>query len=160
MPITGTSTDYSNRTKDLHILQGVSPTQKKAINLKFGRFSSYCSGVQKLIQRYTIALLTELGSQVNFNTFGSSLLAELKGLNTTAAQAEVKHIFNFASSKVTTDFRNYQKELEAAVPEDEQLGTAILESVNYENDILYLAIRIYPISGDETAFIIPLPLAS
>jgi len=66
MPISSTTTNYSGRKKDIHIFQGVDPSKVSDINPSFGKISNYCAGVQKLVQRYAICLLTELGSQENY----------------------------------------------------------------------------------------------
>ncbi|MEG7795894.1 hypothetical protein, partial [Listeria monocytogenes] len=71
MAIKSITTNYTGRKIDLHIMQGVKAPGSSDISLGFGKISNYCSGVQKLIQRYTIMLLTEIGSQENFPTFGS-----------------------------------------------------------------------------------------
>lgn len=156
MPITGVSTDYSTRKKDLHIFQGVDPNKPARIDPAFGRISNYCAGVQKLVQRYAISLLTEIGSQENYPDFGTDLISSLINSSNLINKADVTHIFNFANMKVITTFRDYQRE-NADMPEDEQIDTAVLNDIVVANNMISLLIQIYPVSGSTTQFLLPLP---
>jgi hypothetical protein len=156
MPISGTSTDYSTRKKDIHILQGVNPNQLSRITPSFGRISNYCAGVQKLIQRYAIALLTELGSQTKYPDFGSTLLRTLNNRNFKNNKADVFHIFNFANAAVVTSFRAYQAKTKN-LPDDEQLATAQLKDVVVSNDSVSLSIQLYTVDTNAVVFLLPIP---
>ena len=159
MPISGISTDYSTRTKDIHIFQGVNATKLSSITPSFGRISNYCSGIQKLIQRYTITLLNELGSQPGFPTFGTNLVNTLLRSSSFINKADVGHIFNEANIKVIREFRVYQRGL-TDVPLDEQIDTATLADVVIQNGTIGLTIKIYPLTGEPVVFIMPLPSIS
>lgn len=159
MPITGVSTDYSTRTKDLHIFQGVNAVKLSDITPGFGRISNYCSGVQKLVQRFTITLLNELGSQPDFPLFGTELVGTLLRSSSNINKADVGHIFNTASLKVIREFRDYQRGI-TGVPLDEQIDTATLVDVVIQNGSIGLTIKIYPLQGTPVVFIMPLPAIS
>lgn len=158
MPISAVTSDYSGRTKDISIAYKVNPTFVGAQNtdLKFGPVSAYCSGVQKLVQRYMIALLTQIGSQPGYPNFGTGLLAKLHnsgGLTKTA----VGHIFNFANANVVAAFREYQ----TANPsnfKDEQLNTATLNNVSVGQGNISLNINILTVSGTNVVFVVPIPI--
>lgn len=156
MPISGTSTDYSTRTKDLHIFQGVNPSKLASIAPSIGRISNYCSGIQKLIQRYAICLLTELGSQDKYPDFGTSLISTLTSTTSRINKADVFPIFNLANSAVIDIFKAYQQVTEN-LPEDEQLATATLLDIVVVGNTISLSIQIYPLSVDPVVFVLPIP---
>lgn len=156
MPISGTTTNYAGRTKDIHIMQNVSPTGLRPIALSFGTVSNYCAGIQKLVQRYTIALLTEIGSQANYPEFGTNFFANLKTRSQIISKNDLFSLFNLANVKVIREFRAYQA-ANPGLPVDEQLGTAYLEDVVLGNDSVGLKIRVVPITTDAVEFIVPLP---
>ena len=155
MPILGVSTDYSNRTKDISIFQGVDPAKTKNVDISFGTISNYCTGIQKLIQRFAICLLTELGSQFSYTGFGSTLQIYLKRSNQLLNKADIYPIFNISANKIIDEFRQYQ--VHSNAPDDEKLNTVFLEDVLVAGTSVSLRIRIVPMSLSDTIFIIPLP---
>lgn len=156
MPIDGTTTDYTGRKKDIHIFQGVDPYTTKDIVPEFGKISNFCSGIQKLVQKYTICLLTELASQETFPDFGTTLLTKLNNRSLSLNKNDLYPIFNIASSKVVREFKQYQAK-NPTIPEDEQLNTALLENVVVTTTQVQLQVRIYPMATPAVTFIIPLP---
>lgn len=158
MPISGVSTDYTGRTKDISIFQGVMPTSNQISNITpaFGTISTYCAGVQKLIQRYTICLLTELGSQLNYAGFGTNLLTQLNNRSLSLNTMDLYPIFNTASASVITTFREYQAN-NPSMPLDEQLNTALLNDVLLTSSGVQFKVMLYPMATGPLTFIIPLP---
>ncbi len=156
MAISGLSTDYSGRKVDLHIMQGVKAPNATAINLGFGKISNYCSGVQKLIQRYMIMLLTEIGSQEEYPTFGSNFITRLTSTSNNYNRTDLQHIFAFANNKVSTEIIAYQ--VANTLPLDEQLNVARL--INIETTPtggVALKIQIETATNGAVQFIVPLP---
>jgi hypothetical protein len=141
-----TSTDYSGRTKDLFISQGVDPNAvgAKKIEYNFGAVSSYIAGIQKLIQRYIILL------------FNNNLKRELERVRYENPQ-EASHIFNFVNWKALQIIRTYQNE-HPDTPEDEQLAGAELLSISGIEGTVTLNVRLVPVSGDATVFLLPINL--
>ena len=159
MPIRNIITDYSGRSKDINIFPTVNPRTKDAqpVVASFGPVSSYCAGVQKLIQRYTIALLTVKGSQPAYPKFGTNLLKQLavSGIRT---RADLTHSFNFANAVVIDQFRTFQKDSAGDHP-DEELDTCVLQDVtvtkNYEVNYRVL---MYTKAGAILDFLLPIPI--
>ena len=109
MPIQNLTTDYTGRTRDVCIIQGASLLGTKTnITLAFGTVSSFCAGVQKLIQRYMISILTALGSQIDYPTYGTSLFVNIMGANNNPGAIQAQNTFNFANASVIDAFRAYQ----------------------------------------------------
>lgn len=156
MPIVDSTTNYSGRKVDIHIFQGVNVNKLSPITPSFGKISNFCSGIQKLIQRYAISLMTELGSQPDYPTFGTKLMSTLNNRNLSFNKADIYPIFNSASYKVVSEFRDYQAK-NSGIPTDEQLNTAYLSDIIITNDSVSFKVTIIPVSGDTTEFLIPLP---
>lgn len=156
MPISGTSTDYSTRTRDLHIFQGVNPNKLANISPSIGRISNYCSGVQKLIQRYAICLLTEITSQTSYPNFGTALIPTLMRSSSRISKADVFPIFGTANSKVIDIFKAYQQTT-PGLPKDEQLATAQLINLSVSGGNVSLSIQIYPVATEPVVFLLPIP---
>lgn len=156
MAINSITTNYTGRKLDLHIMQGVKAPLASNISLGFGRISNYCSGVQKLIQRYTIMLLTEIGSQENFPTFGSNLIVKLTSTSNNYNRSDLFALFALANLKVSNDIFEYQ--INNPLPEDEQLSTASLEDIVTTTDGgVAMRVLITPRTQEAVDFIIPLP---
>ena len=156
MPISGTSIDYSTRKKDIHIFQNVDVNKVATIAPSFGRISNYCAGIQKLVQRYAIALLTAIESQTAYPAFGTSLLTQLSNTNLSIDKTRLTHIFNFANYSVIQLFRTYQSNT-TGLPLDEQLDTATLQDIVVTNGTASLSIKLFPVQKDAVIFLIPLP---
>lgn len=156
MAISGTTTNYTGRKKDLHIFQGVNPKKPATVTPSFGKISNYCAGVQKLVQRYTISLLNELGSQTNYPDFGTNFMTRLNNRSLSLNRSDIFPIFNLASAKVIADFKEYQANTDG-LPTDEQLNTVLLEEVSVSANSVNLRVRLYPVQSTPVEFVIPLP---
>lgn len=158
MPISGTTTDYTGRKRDVCILHPTDLTGKRAVSpINFGSPSSFCAGVQKLIQRYMVAFLTVAGSQRDYPTFGTAFVSSLNGGTYNPSVNDVTHIFNFANYIVVTSFRNYQAQ-NPSDPLDEQIDTATLNSASVSGDIATFDILMTTRAGTTITFVMPLPL--
>jgi hypothetical protein len=153
MSIANITTDYTGRTIDINIAGSKDGKNKSAMSLSFGDTSSHVTGVQKLVQRYTIALLTKLGSQTDTPTFGTDFISALQG-NLTAS--DIEHILVFANAKVISEFREYQESTEA-LPLDEQINTVSIDTLTYELGVLNLKLSISTMAGNTIDYILPIP---
>lgn len=158
MPISGTTSDYTNRTKDVLILGPVDALSAEIQNndMSFGKPSRFCAGIQKLCQRYLIMLLTDLGSQTSYPTFGTNFLKQVKLRNSSLSKVDVEHLFNASSLKVLNQLRTYQSK-NPDLPLDEQINTAFLEELVIEKDSASIKIRLSSLAGDDIVFLTPLP---
>lgn len=159
MPISSTTTDYSLRTRDISILQAPDPnkvgTQK--VSAAFGKVSSFTAGIQKLVQRYTIMLMTIKGSQTNFPDFGTTFLSELMHRSNNMDTLALHHLFNFANLDVISQMKSYQSTLPTTAPLDEQIDTAQLVNVAANGDTVDFQILIKSRAGDTVQYVLPLP---
>ena len=160
MPIRNITTDYSGRSRDINIVPNIDPkvTTPQKMGLAFGRVSSYCAGVQKLIQRFMIALITVKGSQPAYPEFCTDLLKKISVSSLTTV-ADLTHAFNFAAASVIALFRSYQ-EKQTGLPEDEQLDTALLTSVTVTKDYhVSYRVTLYTKAGNTYDFLLPIPIS-
>lgn len=147
---------YTDRKIDLHIMQGIDPPNKSAITPSFGKLTNFCTGVQKLVQRYVISLLTELTSQPTFTDFGTALVSTLTATSSRFNQADIYPIFNAANAKVKNEFKQY--DILNQPPLDERLLNAELVSVLAINGGVNLNINIKTFSQTDVTFVLPLPV--
>lgn len=158
MPISGVTTNYTGRKKDISIFFGPRPldsaTQKMSI--KFGKPSAFIAGVQKVIQRYAIAMLTKLGSQENYLDFGTSFLTNLQNSSSVVSKNDVEHFFNYANISVLDNFRQYQAD-NKDFPLDEQIDTATLINYLVGTDSVSFNIQIVTQAGETIEFVLPVP---
>lgn len=152
------SVDYSNRKIDLHIFQGVNAPNSSDITPSFGKISNFCTGIQKLAQRYTICLLTELGSQVSFSDFGSDLITSLTSSSNLYNRADLYPIFNEANAKIEAEFYDHDQKYPGA-PDDERLASAALVDIlSTPTGGVALSVELQTYSVEPVSFIIPLPI--
>lgn len=158
MPIKSIITDYTGRKRDINIAFGIDPTNpdRQVLNLSFGAISTFCAGVQKLVQKYMILFLTAIGSQSQFPTFGTEFAGTIYSGNL-ASREDVLHAFNFANFSVLETLKAYQAK-NPSLPLDEQISTALLNNLEVEGDRLSVEIRIVTNAGEDVDFLIPLPL--
>lgn len=156
MPIRNITSNYSGRNKDITITPYINSllSERQRVALTFGKVSSYCAGIQKLIQRYIITLLTVSGSQPHDPLFGTNFLSKVKRSNLTTLN-DLTHIFNFANFDVISTFKEYQS-AHPNLPADEQLDTAVIDSIDSTQDSVTFKIKIYTMAGETVDFVVPI----
>ena len=154
--ITSVSSNYTNRTTDINIGGAKNPTTGGLAKLtfEFGATSSVITGVQKLVQRYCISLMTTLTSQESTPTFGTAFATSIGG-NVTAS--DIYHQLVFANNKIINEFREYQRTTTLDLPLDEQIDTVTIKSLTYTVGVLNLQLSISTLAGNSVEYILPLP---
>jgi len=158
MAISGVSSDYTGRLKDISILQSPDATLvgPQDISITFGKTAKFCAGVQKLIQKYTIILLSNIGSQPNYADFGTSFMATIKAGISPVDKLAATQIFAAASYKAVTTLKNYQIK-NPQLPLDECIARAELYRISLYNSFVAFDVKIYTDAGDVIKFLVPLP---
>lgn len=153
------SVDYTGRTVDLLIFQGVAESGKQPIELGFGTAGKLCTGIQKVAQSWTMLFMTDRGSILNKPTRGSSFFPAIRQ-GRIQVDSDVRSQFASAADQVRRTM-----ELDAAVadPElsdDERLDNAVLESFTLDKgaSYLYLKVRITSVAGDTRTIYLPVPI--
>lgn len=158
MPVANTSTNYTGRAKDISVFQTPDPSAvgPKEVFIGFGKHAKYCAGVQKLIQRYAIILLSGIASQPNYPEFGTAFMPKLKaGISPTDKLAAMQ-IFASASYDAVTALRNYQID-HPDMPLDEKIVRAELSSISLYGSAVSFNVLIYTEAGETITFLVPIP---
>ncbi|NBQ69087.1 MAG: hypothetical protein EBU46_09750 [Nitrosomonadaceae bacterium] len=147
--------NYAGRTVDVCISGKLEPQTNgvQPLGLTFGRVSTKCAGVQKLLQRYTIMLLTAKGSQKDNPNFGTDLIPILLGGNLIDV-GHLVHTFNLASWSVVKTLRDYQSK-HPEQPADEQINTALLVDYKVQGSTVLFNVKIQTQAGDIIDFVLP-----
>lgn len=159
MAINQITTDYSGRKKDVSIIRNIDPTNPttQKVTLEFGKVSAYCAGVQKLVQRYMIIFMTQVGTQKMYPNFGTPFYGQITQGNVTN-KTDLVHKFNFANLKTVETIRTYQQQFND-IPLDEQINTAVLGDIIFvAKDSINIRILIKTNAGENVDFLMPLPL--
>jgi hypothetical protein len=158
MAISSFNTNYSGRKRDILIFNDTDPTQEsnQVVDVRLSGNIKYCTGVQKLIQKYTILFLTNLNSQLFFPQEGTTFLSSLTYNISSTTEGVLRQLFSLMNLKIVKDL-----EIDAisnASPDDEKISRVTLRDVLYEQDALNMTIEIKTLAGDNIAFVLPLPL--
>lgn len=158
MGIFATTTDYTNRKKDISIFQnpdgGIEGAQ--TVLPVFGKDPRFCAGVQKLVQKYAIILLTNIDSQLNYPEFGTAFLRTLKAGVDPTDQIAAAQIFNIASYDAVARLKAHQA-TDFSIPADERIATASLTNIVLYSSYVSFDVTIKTEGGDAIEFVIPLP---
>jgi len=158
MSIASISSNYTERRRDISIFQypDASIVDAQTITPAFGHTSRMCAGVQKLVQKYAIILLTNISSQENFPTFGSNFLYPLQTGAIAIDTLTVTQLFKLASYEVVKTLQRYQIE-HPEIPDDEKIVTAQLTDLSVAYGAANFSVTITTEAGDAVDFIIPIP---
>ena len=72
------SIDYTGRTVDILIFQGVVETGKQPIQTGFGEAGFVCTGIQKVAQTWLALFMTDRGTVLNKPTRGTGFLTAVR----------------------------------------------------------------------------------
>lgn len=151
-------TDYKDRQRDISILDypNVSTIDGQDVGVRFGKVSRFCAGTQKLVQRYTLLMLTNIGSQTFYPDFGTDFLWPLQAGISPTSRLEAFQIFYLADSAAVTIIKNYQID-NPDMPDDEQLSFTELEDLVLYGGYAAFNVRLTTLAGNLSNFLIPLP---
>ena len=150
--------DYKNRTVDVAAFKNwklgseVKVTQELASPGKGGEF---IAGIEKLIQRYTIELFTELGSLTYLPARGCSFMIDARA-GFWRTSGDVQESFSRASLDVAD---NLSGEESTTDPDDERFLSAELLAVSLLGDSVSLTVRITSRAGTSYESLLPLSVA-
>lgn len=158
MPIVNISSDYTDRIRDISIFQypEAALTEANEVLPKFGRNARFCTGTQKILQKYAIILLTNISSQPDYPTFGTDFLYTIQGGISPVDLVQASQIFTLASFAAVTELRAYQTD-HPELPADETIVRAELLDLTLYGGYVGFSVKIVTAAGDDVNFIIPLP---
>lgn len=134
---------YDDRTIDVWIFQD------EGILADGGRVAT---GIAKLLQRFLIELLTDIGSIPYLTHRGTSFVRELRaGLFHNAIDVSAR----FAAAAATAG-KNLQSDDDEDTPDDERFARAELTSIQMFQDFAQLSIKLVSRAGNKRQVILPI----
>lgn len=154
------TTDYTNRQVDIELLQSISqPVDLQKVSISsVTQAPKAVTGIEKLVQRYTSALLAYFGT-VHFDpTYGTNLLTTILAGGVQNI-AQLQGAFASANSQAISALRSDDRKTDTfgSVPDDESIVSAKLldQSIDYNTATVNLKVLITTVAGDNITFVVP-----
>lgn len=149
------TTNYSNRTVDLLLLQLVTrPVADEVVRPDVSKLPHVVTGIEKLAQRFTLLFLTQRGSVRNRSGEGSDFMTQLGAgniydMNTLTSEAYA------ANKTVATQIRTEDASL--ATPDDEALETSTIVDLDIDRSkaTVYVTIQLESKAGEKYVYTTP-----
>lgn len=151
MAISHKLSKYPDRSFDFVVMHGATLTGSSMVDFSLVKDGgAVCTGLQKLIQRYVLCLMTDVGS-VLFNTRRGC--AFMRDVMRAVNEEDVETAFQFARMDVAQQLRNEETE---DMPDSEKYASSELIDVSFFGDTLSIAIKLQSVSGDSSDIILPI----
>lgn len=153
------STDYTGRSVDLLIFQGLQPTGETQVALALGSAGEVVTGIQKLSQSFTSIFLTDIGSIHHDPTVGTSFVSSMR-------QGRLQDEMDL-KSEFALAVENVRQQLALALdatnppPADEIFASATLRNFNMDREAskITLVVALTSAAGESREVIMPVSLA-
>lgn len=157
MAIKNITTDYTGRKKDISILHSpdASSPDTQDVAPKFGKSVAFCGGVQSLVQRYMVLLLTNVNSQPLYPEFGVNFLHTLQQGISPVDRLAAAQIFTLASYSAVVQLQAYQS-TKRDIPTDERIANAQLLRMSLLGGYVAFDVKINTEAGESVDFVVPL----
>jgi len=153
------STDYTGRSVDLLIFQGLQPAGEAQVTLAIGDAGEVVTGIQKLAQSFTSIFLTDVGSIHHDPTVGTTFVEAMRQ-GRLQDESDLKNEFALAVESVR---QQLALGIDAAnpPPDDEIFASAELSSFNMDQGAskITLIVRLTSAAGESREVIMPVSLA-
>ena len=150
-----TLTDYIGRTVDIAAFKGWKPNEHVQVEQALilpGKSGELITGIEKLLQRFTIELLTEEGTLVYLPERGTGFMTSARtGFWRTTG--DVQDAFSLSLIDIRN---NLQAEESTSDPDDERFDNAELLSVSLFGDSVTLSVKIISLAGTTFTAILPI----
>ena len=157
---TTTTTDYTGRQLDVELLQSITKPAE-LIPVTVSNVSTppkLVAGIQKLVQRYALLLLTNVG-EVKFDQEQGGDLMRLLLEGYVQDVGQLQYAFAYANDRVTRmlNEEDINTDLYVASSPDEQISTATLldAQVDKVTSTAYLRVYIVSQAGEDFTFVVP-----
>lgn len=150
--------DYAGRTVDYLAFDNAKKTGEALLNQTLAeRSGALITGIEKLVQRFLIELLTEKGSLDYDLNRGTFFMTQLRSGVVRTSQ-ELFAAFSSAEVDVRNNLR--LEEDADTDPDDEQYSLAILQNASLLGDTATLTIQVMSGAGESRTVIYPLRIAA
>jgi hypothetical protein len=152
------SVDYTGRTVDLLIFQGVQEFGDQQITTGWGEAGELCTGIQKVAQSWLQLFLTDQGTVLNEPTRGSTFLLSVRR-GRIQVDDDVPSEFAIGAAQVSRTMA--ADAIGQNLEDDEILDRAELLDYSVDNiaSNLYLRIRIWSLAGNSRIVYLPIPFS-
>jgi len=151
-------TDYVGRTVDIAAYKGWEIGGRGQVEQALilpGKSGELIAGIEKLVQRFAIELLTEEATLTYLPSRGTTFITNARqGYWRTTG--DVQASFNLALLAVTN---NLQAEESVNDPDDERFSSAKLTSVSLFGDEVTMSVKIVSLAGTAFTALLPLTVA-
>jgi hypothetical protein len=150
-----TVVDYVGRTSDVAAFDGIQPVGEVLLIAQLAapeHSGKIVTGIQKLVQRFLLELLTEQDSMPYLPERGCLFLYEARA-GYWQTQLDVQGAFARALSQIR---RNLQNDETDADPDDERFGAAQLQAVSLEAGSASLSVALSSLAGSARPVILPI----
>lgn len=151
-----TTTSYSNRTVDLLLLQLVpTPVADQKVTTSVANTPHITTGIEKLVQRYALLFLTELGSIQNRPLEGTEILT-IMGQGRIYDESTLRSAAAAANKQVIRQIKGADQ-LDPPVA-DEALDTAEVTNLSLDRNTasVTIVINITSVAGETYTYVSPL----
>lgn len=150
-----TLTDYIGRTVDIAAFKGWKPNEHVQVEQALilpGKSGELITGIEKLIQRFAIELLTEAGTLVYLPARGTGFMTSARA-GFWRTTGDVQDAFSLS----LIDLRNnLQAEESSSDPDDERFEDAELLAVSLLGDSVTMSVKITSLAGTTFTAILPI----
>lgn len=157
--LSGTVQQYQGRTIDYLAFDDAKATGDALLSqalVKPGQSGAITTGIQKLVQRFLLELLTEVGSLDYQPDRGCLFITEIRS-GVVRTSAGLFSAFATAESDIRNNLRNEDK---FSDPDDERYQRATLISASLSGDLAFLNIRVLSVAGESREVIYPLRVSA
>ena len=151
MTISRKLSKYPDRSFDFTVMHGAAKTGSTLVDFSLVKDGgAVCTGLQKLIQRYVLCLMTDVGSMIFNSRRGCSFM---KSIMQARDEDAVTTAFQFARMDVAQQLQNEETD---DMPDSEKYASSELLDVSFFGDTLSIAIKLQSVSGDSSDIILPI----
>lgn len=148
--------DYSDRTVDLLLLQFVkSPTVDAIVKPDVSLTPRMATGIEKLVQRYAQLFLTNIGSVVNRESYGTEFLEKL-GRGRIYDDGTLRAQANAANLSVVTQIKSSDSVLETKADEALKGAEVVGVSTDRTTATVTVSVKITSEAGESYTYVTPI----
>ena len=147
--------DYSGRTVDLLLLKTVLKHENKQVNPNITNQPMSVTGIEKLVQRYALLFLTELGSVMNSPNEGTEFLTSLSR-GKIYDESSLSAAANLANKTVYRQIVSEDTAMET--PDDEALDDSSIQDMKMDRATasVSVTVKITSVAGESFVYTTPI----
>lgn len=149
----GIAANYANRSLDITFLKGVKASGRVTLEqvlFKSGNSGEVCTGIQKLIQRWVLMLLTPKGSMTFNPARGTTFMADLVSAY---SYSDIDSIFRLCNMDACLQVK---KEESDSMRKEERLERVELQSIEFLKDSVLISVKLTSKFGEAAPVVLPI----